>query len=70
MRNDIIILYYCRLLYIKILIFTFYLFGLIITVVNATEFQLKSIQEDHNFGLDTRPFMQLTLRLRGPKNNN
>ena len=41
-----------------------------ITVVNATESQLKSIQEDHNFGLDTRPSMQLTLRLRGPKNNN
>ena len=41
-----------------------------ITVVNATESQLKSLQEDHNFGLDTRPSMQLTLRLRGPKNNN
>ena len=41
-----------------------------ITVVNATEYQLKSIQENHNFGLDNRPFMQLTLRLRGPKNNN
>ena len=41
-----------------------------ITVVNATESQLKSIQEDKNFGLDTRPSMQLTLRLRGPKNHN
>ncbi len=41
-----------------------------ITVVNATESQLKSIQEDNNFGLDTRPSMQLTLRLREPKNHN
>ena len=41
-----------------------------ITVVNATESQLKSIQEYQNFGLDTRPSMQLTLRLRGPKNHN
>ena len=39
-----------------------------ITVVNATESQLQSIQDDHNFGLDTRPSMQL--RLRGPKNHN
>ena len=41
-----------------------------ITVVNATKSQLESIQEYHNFGLDTRPSMQLTLRLRGPKNHN
>ena len=41
-----------------------------ITAVNATKSQLKSIQKDHNFGLDTRPSMQLTVRLRGPKNNN
>ena len=41
-----------------------------ITVVNATESQLKSIREDNNFGLDTRPSMQLTLRLKGPKNHN
>ena len=41
-----------------------------ITVVNATESQLESIKENQNFGLDTRPSMQLTLRLRGPKNNN
>lgn len=41
-----------------------------ITVVNATKSQLESIQEDQNFGLDTRSSMQLTLRLRGPKNHN
>lgn len=41
-----------------------------ITVVNATEFQLKNIRENNNFGLDTHPSMQLTLRLRGPKNHN
>lgn len=41
-----------------------------ITVVNATESQLDSIQNENNFGLDTRPSMQLTLRLRGPKNQN
>lgn len=39
-----------------------------ITVVNATESQLESIQEDHNFGLNIRLSMQL--RLRGPKNQN
>lgn len=36
-----------------------------ITVVNATKSQLESIQEDQ-----TRLSMQLTLRLRGPKNHN
>lgn len=41
-----------------------------ITIVNATKSQLESIQQDHNFGLDTRPSMQLTLRLRGPKHHN
>ena len=41
-----------------------------ITVVNATESQLNSIRDNKNFGLDTRPSMQLTLRLRGPKNQN
>ena len=43
-----------------------------ITVVNATESQLDSIKENHNFGLDNRhrPSMQLLLRLRGPKNHN
>lgn len=39
------------------------------TIVNATEAQLNSIVEDRNFGLNTRPTMELTLRLRGPKNN-
>jgi hypothetical protein len=41
-----------------------------ITVVNATESQLNSIGDNKNFGLDTRPSMELTLRLRGPKNQN
>lgn len=41
-----------------------------ITVANATESQLDSIQDNKNFGLDTRPSMHLTLRLRGPKNQN
>jgi hypothetical protein len=41
-----------------------------ITVVNATRSQLDSIGDDNNFGLDTRQSMQLTLRLRGPKNQN
>jgi hypothetical protein len=39
-----------------------------ITIVNATKSQLDSIQDDNNFGLDTRQSMQL--RLRGPKNQN
>lgn len=39
-----------------------------ITIVNATKSQLESIQNDNNFGLDTRPSIQL--RLRGPKNHN
>ena len=41
-----------------------------ITIVNATESQLESIEENQNFGLDTRPSMQLKLRLRGPRDNN
>lgn len=41
-----------------------------ITIVNATESQLGSIRENQNFGLDTRPSMQLKLRLRGPRNDN
>ena len=41
-----------------------------ITVVNTTEFQLQNIRDNHNFGLDTRPSMQLSLGLRGPKNHN
>lgn len=40
----------------------------LIIIVNATKSQLKNMQQNHNFGLDTRPSMQL--RLRGPKNNN
>ncbi len=41
-----------------------------ITIVNATESQLESRRDNQNFGLDTRPSMQLKLRLRGPINNN
>lgn len=41
-----------------------------ITVVNVTESQLNSIRDNKNFGLDTRPSMQFTLKLRGPKNQN
>jgi len=39
-----------------------------ISTRNATEFQLEQLaQSDHNLGIDTRPSMALTLRLRGPK---
>lgn len=41
-----------------------------ITIVNATQSQLDSIRDNKNFGLDTRPSMELTLRLRGPKSQN
>ena len=41
-----------------------------ITIGNATESQLESIRDNQNFGLDTRPSMQLKLRLRGPINDN
>lgn len=33
----------------------------------VTENQLDNIKTYQNIGLDTRPSMQLTLRLRGPK---
>ena len=39
----------------------------LITIVNATESQLDSIRDERNFGLDTRPTMQMLLKLRGPK---
>ena len=41
-----------------------------ITIFNATQSQLDSIRDNKNFGLDTRPSMELTLRLRGPKGQN
>ena len=41
-----------------------------ITIVNSTQSQLDSIQDNNNFGLDTRPSMHLTLKLRGPKSQN
>ena len=40
-----------------------------ITVINPTTSQLDNLIESGNFGLDTRPSLQLTLRLRGPGTN-
>jgi hypothetical protein len=31
---------------------------------------VEDLESNGNIGLDTRPSMQLTLRLRGPKNSN
>lgn len=42
--------------------------GEYITSINPTSGQMEDLQS--NIGLDTRPFMQLTLRLRGPRNSN
>jgi len=44
--------------------------GEYITSINPTSGQMEDLQSNGNIGLDTRPSMQLTLRLRGPKNNN
>ena len=44
--------------------------GEYITLINPTSGQMEDLQSNGNIGLDTRPSMQLTLRLRGPKNNN
>ena len=41
-----------------------------ITTINPTEGQMDNIQLNGDIGLDTRPSMQLTLRLRGPKGQN
>lgn len=38
-----------------------------ITIVNVTESQLRNIEQNNNFGLDTRPSGELIFRLRGPK---
>lgn len=44
--------------------------GEYITSINPTNGQIENLESTGNIGLDTRPSMQLTLRLRGPKNNN
>ena len=44
--------------------------GEYITSINPTSGQMEDLQSNGNIGLDTRPSMQLTLRLRGPKNSN
>ena len=44
--------------------------GECITSINPTSGQMEDLQSNGNIGLDTRLFMQLTLRLRGPKNSN
>ena len=44
--------------------------GEYITSINPISGQMEDLQSNGNIGLDTRPSMQLTLRLRGPKNNN
>ena len=31
---------------------------------------MENLESNHNIGLDTHPSMQLTLRLRSPKNSN
>ena len=41
--------------------------GEYITSINPTRGQMEDLQSNRNIGLDTRPSMQLTLRLRGPK---
>jgi len=41
-----------------------------ITAINPTEGQMDDIQSNGNIGLDIRPSMQLTLKLRGPKGQN
>lgn len=43
--------------------------GEYITSINPTSGQMEDLQSNGNIGLDTRPSMQLTLRLRGPKNS-
>lgn len=44
--------------------------GEYITSINPTSGQMEDLQSNGNIGLDTRPSMQLTLRLRSPKNSN
>ena len=40
------------------------------SLIPTTSDQMEDLQSNGNIGLDTRPSMQLTLRLRGPKNSN
>ena len=44
--------------------------GFILTTTPIEKLIPNQFQLTDNIGLDTRPSMQLTLRLRGPKNNN
>jgi hypothetical protein len=44
--------------------------GEYITCINPTSGQMEDLQSNGNIGLDTRPSMQLILRLRGPKQSN
>ena len=44
--------------------------GEYITSINPTSRQIQDLESNRNIGLDTRPSMQLTLHLRGPKNSN
>lgn len=44
--------------------------GEYITSINPTNNQIEDLESNGNIGLDTRPSMQLTLRLRGPKSSN
>ena len=44
--------------------------GEYITSINPSNSQINNLQSSGNIGLDTRLSMQLTLRLRGPKNSN
>lgn len=41
-----------------------------ISVRNATDFQLEKLEMDGNLAYDSRPSLSLTLKFRGPKNNN
>lgn len=41
-----------------------------ITSINPTSGQMENLELNENIGLDTRPSMQLTLRLRGPNSSN
>jgi len=44
--------------------------GEYITSINPTSGQMEDLQSNGHIELDTRPSMQLTLRLIGPKNSN
>ena len=44
--------------------------GEYITSINPTSGQMEDLESNGNIGLDNRPSLQLTLRLRGPKNSN